>query len=154
MDEIWKPVVGHPGYDVSSKGNVRSWSKLKRGDLMKLRTNRDGYLYVMFGTKVRKVHHLVLEAFVGLRPKGFMCLHGDDDKTNNCLSNLSWDTRAQNNTDAWRRRLNRGRSKLKDWEVVFIRRCNLTSRALARIFTVDPSVISTVRSRKVYRNVP
>ena len=46
------------------------------------------------------VHHLVLEAFVGLRHRYRMCPLGDDVKTNNCLSNLSWGTKGQNNTDA------------------------------------------------------
>lgn len=51
---------------------------------------------------VRYVHHLVLEAFVGLRPQGTECCHYDGDTTNNRLDNLRWGTSADNKADAIR----------------------------------------------------
>ena len=43
-----------------------------------------------------RVHALVLEAFVGPRPKGYQCNHIDEDKGNNRLDNLEWVTPRQN----------------------------------------------------------
>ena len=97
MTERWLPVVGHPGYEINDHGRVRGPKGL-RPVYLKLprRVPR-----VEIG-KVRYVHHLVLEAFVGPRPIGMECCHLDDDPTNNYLSNLRWDTRSANSFDAVR----------------------------------------------------
>lgn len=42
------------------------------------------------------VHHLVLEAFVGPRPKGFEGAHLNGDRKDNRLTNLAWVTHAEN----------------------------------------------------------
>ena len=52
--------------------------------------------------KVRRVHHLVLEAFVGPCPVGLEGCHWDDDKDTNHLNNLRWDTHGANMNDAVR----------------------------------------------------
>ena len=59
--------------------------------------------FVLNGKLVsRYVHHLVLEAFVGLRPQGTEACHSDGDATNNRLDNLRWDTSESNKADAIR----------------------------------------------------
>jgi hypothetical protein len=50
----------------------------------------------------RYVHHLVLEAFVGLRPQGTEACHWDGDAANNKLENLRWGTSVENKADAIR----------------------------------------------------
>ena len=47
----------------------------------------------------RKVHVLVLEAFVGPRPYGMQCCHGDGNPLNNAASNLRWGTAESNYSD-------------------------------------------------------
>ncbi|MGH8035083.1 MAG: HNH endonuclease signature motif containing protein, partial [Lysobacterales bacterium] len=47
----------------------------------------------------RKVHRLVLEAFVGPCPDGMVGCHNDGDTRNNRLSNRRWDTPGSNNRD-------------------------------------------------------
>lgn len=47
--------------------------------------------------KSRKIHQLVLETFVGLRPPGMVACHKDDNPANNHLDNLYWGTVTQNN---------------------------------------------------------
>lgn len=47
----------------------------------------------------RKVHRLVLEAFVGPCPGGCVGCHGNGDTTDNRLVNLRWDTPGANNRD-------------------------------------------------------
>jgi hypothetical protein len=43
-----------------------------------------------------KVHHLVLDAFIGPRPSGYQANHKNGDTSNNRLSNLEWVTAKQN----------------------------------------------------------
>lgn len=118
-DERWLPVLNWEGmYSVSDHGRVRSESRLiiakkghvirYQGRLLKQCLRKDGRLEVglrpvgnpnaRLPTK-RQVHRMVLEAFVGPRPKGLVCCHWDDVPTNNRLSNLRWDTPAENEKD-------------------------------------------------------
>jgi hypothetical protein len=61
----------------------------------------NGYPHVSLGgvKKRRYLHNLVLEAFVGPRPKGQVTRHLDGDKTNNTLSNLQYGTVSENMAD-------------------------------------------------------
>lgn len=100
--ERWRPVVGWEDlYAVSDRGRVQS---LRKQIILSLqRRDEDGYLFVTLcrnGVKrVRRVHHLVLEAFVGPCPPGMQCCHRDDDPENNALWNLRWDTPKGNGAD-------------------------------------------------------
>lgn len=112
MEEVWKPVVGFTGYEVSDLGNVRSYRcRNGRGSLEKESrllkpTLFTGKLYVRCGLNddngIRRTlrgHVLVLETFVGSRPEGMQCCHRDDVQNNNVLSNLYWGTQAENDAD-------------------------------------------------------
>lgn len=99
--ELWKPVVGFDPFEVSDQGRVRSVD----GRIKPLRLSRTGgYVVVTLKTDGRtvdrRVHRLVLEAFVGPAPDGTFGCHTDGDPTNNRLSNLRWDTQANNLRDA------------------------------------------------------
>lgn len=103
--EEWRPVVGFPGYEVSSHGRVASSRQGARKEL-RATPNSRGYLRVCLrndGRSVtRKVHHLVAEAFIGSRPGGQQVRHLDDVKWNNTAANLSYGTRSENARDAVR----------------------------------------------------
>jgi hypothetical protein len=117
--EEWRSVNGHPGYEVSNLGKVRSWRKggwwrlndqmTKLRELPRtLRTHphRTGYRRVTLptGTGYRHhfVHELVLEAFIGPRPPGGVACHGNGIKTDNRPENLRWGTPADNSADSLR----------------------------------------------------
>lgn len=115
--ERWLPVVGFEQfYEVSDHGRIRSLPRRTRvrsggtrllgSRILKPYPTSKGHLGVHLcgdGTRRRaKVHHLVLVAFVGSRPAGLLGLHNDGDFSNNCLSNLRWDTYSANNLDAVR----------------------------------------------------
>lgn len=97
MEEIWKDIEGYEGlYQVSNIGNVRSFEsdKFHKGRLLKPYKMKNGYLQVCLysrGTKKKYlVHRLVAKAFIAN-----ICLfeqvnHIDEDKENNCVSNLEW----------------------------------------------------------------
>jgi len=101
MREVWKPVVGYEEtYHVSNKGRVR---RVSSGKIRKACSNGKRMVVNLCQGGVirsRKVHHLVLEAFVGLRPQGTECCHGDGNYQNNRLTNLRWDTPLSNCLDA------------------------------------------------------
>jgi len=102
---MWKPVVGGSRYEVSDHGRVR------KADTKVILTltpnNKAGHLAVGIKHdddkwKLRYVHRLVLEAFVGPCPEGMESLHADDAKRNNHLANLRWGTRKENVGDRLR----------------------------------------------------
>jgi NUMOD4 motif/HNH endonuclease len=110
IEETWLPVTGFEGsYEVSDLGRVRSLDRLVkhgnhhrriRGKILKLNFDRKGYACVVLaGNRFRRIHTLVLEAFVASRPDGLECRHLDDDKTNNRLDNLLWGTGSENSID-------------------------------------------------------
>ncbi len=117
----YRDIPGYPGYRVGSDGSVWSCFELYRlkgargfGSRMtdswhqrKPRKNSRGYLFVCLrknpGEKLCAVHRLVLEAFVGPCPEGMVCCHyPDNNRTNNALKNLRWDTPSENSKDILR----------------------------------------------------
>ena len=105
--EIWKDIKGYEGqYQVSNKGNVRSVDRINHigskysGRTLKPWYDRYGYLTVdLYKNGVRKkkrVHRLVVEAFIP-NSNGFPEVnHIDEVKDNNELSNLEWCTSKYN----------------------------------------------------------
>ena len=114
--ENWRPVVGHETqYEVSDLGNVRSlareWSQLarsgkeyvfrKKGKNLRPGPMLSGHLSVAIGKgNSRTVHSLVMEAFVGPRPKNMEVLHINGVPSDNRLVNLRYGTRSENIRDA------------------------------------------------------
>lgn len=91
---VWRRVVGSADkFEVSNFGQVR---KTATGNLVKLTANDRGYLCCGVahegGRKVRKVHIMVAEAFIGARPDGQELAFSDGVKSNCRLSNLAYAT--------------------------------------------------------------
>jgi hypothetical protein len=111
-EEIWKPVVGFPLYEVSSHGRVRSWNnnrwgKRKTPKLLTLGKYRTGYLRVNIHSKYMSVHRLVCETF-NPNPNNLpVVLHLDNDPTNNHFTNLKWGTQSENILQCSRERRHR-----------------------------------------------
>ena len=56
-------------------------------------------LYTQGKNKIRYVHSLVAESFIGPRPEGMEVCHNDGDPTNNHLDNLRYGTSSGNELD-------------------------------------------------------
>ena len=112
--ERWLPVPGYEGaYEVSDFGRVRGVDREVRCRGGKLRRHRGrvlaatpdwyGYPRVMLKVggqrKDKKVHQLVLEAFVGPCPEGMECCHDNGDPSDPRLINLRWGSHSDNMLD-------------------------------------------------------
>ena len=104
--EEWRPIPGHPMYEVSDQGNVRSWHRPSGGQPRVLSpvTTPTGYRVARLMTPDRRapvfVHRLVLLAFVGPVPEGKpITRHLNGVKTDNRLENLRYGTHSENELD-------------------------------------------------------
>lgn len=110
--EIWKPVVGYEGfYEVSDLGRIRALVRIvkhPRGGTRRypgkiLEPHEDRYLKVGLSkhgkAMTRRVHQLVMLAFVGPCPTGMQVCHSDGINHNCALSNLYYGTPKRNCQD-------------------------------------------------------
>jgi hypothetical protein len=159
--EEWRDVIGFEDfYEVSSHGRVRS---KYTGKVLSLNKGTHGYLVAHLYNKkrtARTVHSLVMEAFVGLRPDAMQVCHADNDKHNNRLENLRYDTAANNNSDKLKHgTLLRGEEApvaiLTTEQVLTIRELKgkVKQQELADLFGVTFSNISAVQRRKSWKHV-
>ena len=97
-NENWIEINGHSKYQISSKGRI--WS-CKSNRLLNPSPDTSGYKRITIHKNgVRydlTIHRLVLEHYDRPCPDGLECDHRDRNRINNCLCNLHWVTRSQNN---------------------------------------------------------
>ena len=161
MSEKWLPVLGYEGlYEVSNLGRIRSYPRQGTdGRIINiLPSKKCGYMRVSLyrdGRRAaKKVHRLVLEAFVGPCPAGMEGCHNNGVRDDNQDSNLRWASRRDNCADA---KLHgtaamgekNGSAKLSRVKVDKIRKLRAsghTYRSIAESFNVS---IDTARSAAV-----
>lgn len=151
INEVWKPVPGFHGYEASNHGRVRSLlcqtgprprPFVMRGSLNK-QGRRQFCLKRLGKQNFLLVHRIVLLAFVGPCPDGLEGCHWDDDHSNNMLSNLRWDTRANNIKD----RIRNGRQTWEKLDVDIVEQIRNERQAgesysnLGAIYGVTPGSI-------------
>jgi len=154
----YRDVSGFVGYRVGSDGSVWSCRDWKGGvgdewRQLARRPNSKGYSRVSLRrngrTCDRKVHRLVLEAFIGPAPDGMQGCHNDGNPSNCELGNLRWDTIVGNHADKWvHGTQTHGGShcwaKLSDEDVGTVRSeyaSGVATKHLAKRFNVDVSTI-------------
>lgn len=104
MSEVWKPVVGYEGYQVSNNGNIRSFKRYPEGKMLHPTVSkRQGRVSVMLiapsGKPMRvSLHRIVAMAFVdNPNPKEFVEVnHKDENPLNNNADNLEWCSHSYN----------------------------------------------------------
>ncbi len=151
--EQWQDVAG-TDLQVSTLGRAR-----RHGEMVHTVNGRVG-----LGGRGKSVAiaHLVLWTFVGPCPDGMECCHYDDDRSNNALSNLRWDTHSGNMQDRSRNGYNpsrggeHGRSKLTVESVQQIRQLHnegWTYTAIANKFDVTRRTVFMVVTRITWGHI-
>jgi hypothetical protein len=166
-------VYGAPGYEVSSHGRVRTVDRTVQRDRCAYRLkskilggsrNQIGHKKVRLrlptgNWTMRYVHALVLESFVGARPKGKEAAHRDGIAANNHWRNLRWATPKQNAKDKIAHGTNLGReghpgSRLNEVAVKDIRarlKRGETQYAVADIYGVARTTIQAIANGRSWR---
>ena len=161
--EIWREIPGFEGYySISDHGGVRAEKREVSGKLGSLRTLpqrpmnptfNSGYLQISLRKNgqhlTRKIHTLVMLAFVGIKPEGMEVAHFDGVRTNNHLGNLRYDTRQGNVDDRARHGTNRrgqesSRSALTEDQVLKIRLDSRPQRTIAKEYGVGHNAIGQI----------
>lgn len=172
----WRILPSCEFYEVSDDGQVRSidrvltlrgrggelYERTKKGALLKPLRHTNGYLMVNAPNR-RTIHALVLEAFIGERPKGYDINHKDGDKTNNRLANLEYCSRGENMRHAVatglcpkppvKRGIEQHKAVLDEIQVREIRAKYANGKgvaAMAREYGVGESTIRNVAQRKTW----
>lgn len=171
LPESWKTIAGWPAYEVSDRGRVRRGMKiLKAVPVQSGKHPSYAPLRVTLSAGINKVKSfrvalLVLEAFVGPRPKDAVIRHLDDDQNNNWRRNLRWGTPKQNAEDRTKngksyRGENNGNSCLTIEKVLAIRaeyyyrsRGKHNLDALAEKYKASRSTVHNVIKRKTWKHV-
>jgi len=100
MEEVWKD-IGIKNYAISNFGNIRGADGIR---LLKPYPNHHGYKYVIINNdgikKHKMIHHLVMEAFIGERPNGYVTDHINRIRDDNRLENLRYCSCLENSMNA------------------------------------------------------
>ena len=126
-------------------------------------TNKDGYRMVNLKGDLHYVHRLVATKFI-LNPLNKKEVnHIDGDKLNNYVSNLEWNTHAENMKHGYKTNLinnsgeRAGASKLTEQEVLEIRNKykigNISQPALAKQYNTTRGNISKIILRTTWREI-
>lgn len=95
MQEIWKDIEGYEGlYQISNFGRVKSFCKSIAGKIIIQHLSCKGYysvhLYKNGHMKNFTVHRLVAIHYIENKNHFPFINHKDENKLNNCVSNLEW----------------------------------------------------------------
>ena len=129
--------------------------------VLKIQTHKQGYLYYRLwdGLKYKNyfIHRLLCVQFVPNPENKPYVNHKDGNKLNNNIENLEWCTSSENNSHARKMGLNKGygegnrHSKLKEKQVIEIRKSNLTSMELSTIYGVTKRTIEDIIKGRTWK---
>ena len=166
MAEI-RHIPGFPDYFADSDGNIWSCCPLRGQNIRPkfprlLKCSQAAKRYRIVGLKnesglIRKyVHEIILEVFVGNRPKGMLACHGEKGSWVNSVDNLSWGTVQKNNVDDKLRdgTMAKGekiaQSKLKEHQVLEIRNLKgkYTHNKIAEMYNIGTAQVTRIMNRQ------
>lgn len=161
-----KRIPGYSSHAASEDGGIWNTEGKKPRRLKTSLRKSDGYYRVWIRGdtgkyKTMTVHSLVLITFVGPRPEGLLGCHDDDNKANNQLSNLRWDTHGANISDAIKHGRHDGNSFFRRGIKLSLKKAReirsetasgVSRRELAERFCVDPQAIYHVLRNHTWKD--
>ena len=149
-------------YSISPSGNIYND---KKKTSITLKDNSGGYkqvgLYTSKGRVTCLVHRLVAQAYLENPNNLPIVNHLDNNRANNHISNLEWNT-IQGNSDHMvsqgrsAKGVHNGNSRLVDTQVLEIRKLyklGISKRCLARLLNIDRTVISAIINNETWRDL-
>ncbi len=179
MNEEWRPVKGYEGlYEVSNTGKVKSIERyvdvINNGTLckriikeriLKEIINSNGYgvvnLFIDGKAKIRTIHGLVSQTFIGERQKGMCACHKDSNQRNNCLENIRYDSQKNNcydkyNNGTWQHGEKIGSHKLTEEQVEeiieLISETSIAYKEIAQMYNVNTSTVQRINSGTLWHD--
>jgi HNH endonuclease/NUMOD4 motif len=166
--ERWKEIAETSGdYSVSTIGRVSRDTPnhgARPGRILSQRLGQGGYpvvrLRINGKSHTRYVHRLVAIAFIGNPPfDGAQVNHKDMNRLNPRLENLEYLSHAENQQHSWLngrialRGEQKSSAKLKEKDVVFIRKSKSSIKELAMIYGVSHHAVYEIRKRMKWKHV-
>lgn len=178
MVEKWIKITSTQNrYEVSNFGRIRSFYNTK-GNLRnepkilkpwqtgrKYKNGLRGSLSLKLttdnGLKRFKVHHLVLEAFIGKAPRGYEAAHLDGNILNNKIDNLMWVTHIENERHKLKhntllRGENHCRSKITKQDVIKIRNLyniGYSQSEISKLFPITRRYVGRIVNKECWKHV-
>lgn len=159
MKEIWKLHPTWTNYEISNYGKVRNKTTQQTLNGTK---NGNGYIRIHvidIVNNIRKhefLHKLVLETFIGPRPKGkIIRYYPDQDPSNNRLDNLSYNTSQQNNYDRIENDTY-NQAKLTPEMVLEIKeyiKQGISGKLLSEEYKISRAIISNIGNNNIWKNI-
>lgn len=158
--EQYKEIPFAENYLVSNFGNVKSkrYNKPLKGQL-----NNCGYYRVQIGNVKNRhfIHRLVAETFLEKDITRDFVNHIDGNKLNNCVENLEWVTRSENDLHAYRNDLRHSKSgenhhnskltKLKVNDIKELLSNNYNCVYIGNLFNVNRKTINDIKLGKTWK---
>lgn len=175
--EVWLPILGGTGYEVSSIGRVRSIRRTRRTLQNVVRTDKGrilrqakvgGYCVVTLsfgsaGLHRHSVHRLVASVFIAQAdPTKNQVNHLNGNKADNRIENLEWCSCSENHLHAFRflgrksvnkRGEDHPRARIKVEDVRQIRASIETRVALAAKYGLSEASIGDIKKRRSWKSV-
>jgi hypothetical protein len=170
---VYREIPEYPDYQIGTNQTV--WSRKPCGARKRVSgtqwrqivlVNKNKYrsflLYRNGARKLVSFHVFLMKTFIGPCPPGKVCCHNDDNKENNSLRNLRYDTQSANRLDSYR---NGGpglgstnhQAKLTEADVIEMRGLSAkgwSSSRLARKYGLASSVVRRIVRGDAWKHVP
>ena len=159
--EVWKSIPNFPDYSASNMGRIKRTKAGYRtyiGKIIAPYKCHNGYhrvsLYRNRKEYRKRIHSIIMETFIGIKPKGLQVNHKNRIKIDNRLDNLEYVTFQQNMSHACAGEKNPS-SKLKSIDVKNIRfLSNIVPQIkIAELYNVTPTNISAIINRKIWNHL-
>jgi hypothetical protein len=159
-NEIWKTIKDYSDYQISNYGRIKSFKLDKiNGKIRKLTKMTIGYFCIILSKngieKLKYIHILKYETFVGVIPKGYIVHHIDGNPENNDLDNFRLMSEEEHKSLHVIGESNYF-SKLKEKEVIQIHKLlklKFKNIEISKIYKVNPVSISDIKNGKSWNYI-